>query len=78
MKTSLVPAFVSPIVSLMQAQASYWFQQDVRNGLLDMLLNDPALADRMRTAEKNVAAGRQTPAAAAAHVLNPLRDRLQS
>ncbi len=61
-----------------QAQASYWFQQDVRNGLLDMLLNDPALADRMRTAEENVTAGRQTPAAAAAYVLNPLRDRLQS
>jgi len=58
------------------AQARYWFGQDVRLGLLQMLQDDPQTAARMQAAETDVAAGRMTPAAAAAKVLGPLKDRL--
>lgn len=58
-------------------QASYWFGQDVRNGLLALLLADPQTAQRMKTAEADVKAGRVAPATAAANVLDPLRERLQ-
>ena len=58
-------------------QASYWFTQDVRQGLLEILQDDPQTADRMKTAEADVKAGRITPAAAADDVLGPLRDRLR-
>ena len=60
-----------------KAQASYWFQQDVQLGLLQMLQNDPQLAQQMLVAKQDVAAGRKAPAAAAAAVLNPLQDRLK-
>ncbi|MCK0095516.1 methylmalonyl Co-A mutase-associated GTPase MeaB [Yoonia sp. F2084L] len=59
-----------------EAQASYWFAQDVRNGLLALLLEDPQTAERMRAAQEDVKTGRVTSAAAAAQVLGPLRDRL--
>jgi LAO/AO transport system kinase len=58
-------------------QASYWFAQDVRNGLLQLLQDDPALAKRMKAAQDDVAAGRKTPSAAASDVLTPLQDRLK-
>lgn len=60
-----------------EAQADYWFGQDVRHGLLEMLQDDPQTAARMTTAQADVKAGRATPAAAAEHVLGPLRDRLR-
>jgi LAO/AO transport system kinase len=56
-------------------QASYWFGQDVRNGLLQLLQDDPALAKRMDAAQDDVATGRKTPAVAASDVLAPLQDR---
>lgn len=59
-----------------EAQANYWFGQDVRQGLLDMLQADPQTAARMKAAEADVKAGKATPAAAAAEVLKPLKDRL--
>lgn len=59
-----------------KTQASYWFTQDVRQGLLEMLQNDTETAARMQTAEADVKAGRKTPAVAAAEVLDPLRSRL--
>lgn len=59
-----------------EAQARYWFAEDVRQGLLDMLQHDPQIAARMQTAEADVKAGRMTPAAAAAEVLGPLKGRL--
>ena len=59
-----------------RAQASYWFNQDVQNGLLALLQNDAETARRMQAAQAEVAAGHKTPAAAAAEVLAPLRDRL--
>ncbi len=59
-----------------RAQASYWFNQDVQNGLLALLQNDAETATRMQAAQAEVAAGHKTPAAAAAEVLAPLRDRL--
>ncbi|MDA9979964.1 methylmalonyl Co-A mutase-associated GTPase MeaB [Yoonia sp.] len=59
-----------------QDQSSYWFQQDVRNGLLQLLQDDPSLAQRMDAAQADVASGRKTPAAAAADVLEPLQARL--
>ena len=60
-----------------QDQARYWFQQDVRTGLLDMLQGDPSLATSLQKAEDDVQSGRKTPAAAAAEVLRPLQDRLK-
>jgi LAO/AO transport system kinase len=56
-----------------RAQASYWFAEDVRQGLLQLLRDDPATAARMKAAEIEVKAGRLTPAAAAAQVLEPLQ-----
>ncbi len=61
-----------------EAQASYWFGQDVRNGLLALLQDDPQTAQLMQTAQAAVAAGQIAPAAAAANVLQPLRDRLKT
>ena len=58
-------------------QASYWFDQDVRNGLLALLLDDPQTAAQMKTALEDVKAGRIAPAAAAETVLGPLKARLQ-
>lgn len=52
-----------------KAQARYWFAQEVRSQMMERLLADEALAVRMKTAEAAVAAGRMTPAAAAAEVL---------
>ena len=52
-----------------QAQARYWFEQDVQQGLLEMLLRDPEPAAAMEAAEAEVAAGRLSPTAAAAKVL---------
>lgn len=63
--------------STRQDQASYWFQQDVRNGLLQLLQDDPSLAQRMGAAQDDVASGRKTPAAAASDVLAPLQARLK-
>ncbi|MFO8126062.1 methylmalonyl Co-A mutase-associated GTPase MeaB [Yoonia sp.] len=59
-----------------KAQASYWFEQDVRNGLLALLMEDPQTAERMKTAQDDVKSGRKSPTAAAASVLQPLRDLL--
>ncbi|EBA13004.1 methylmalonyl Co-A mutase-associated GTPase MeaB [Roseobacter sp. CCS2] len=60
-----------------QAQANYWFGEDVRNGLLALLLDDQQTAERMRAAQAKVKSGDVTPAAAAEDVLRPLKDRLQ-
>jgi len=59
-----------------EAQASYWFGEDVRTGLLTLLSEDPQTAARMKAALDDVKAGRVAPAAAAAQVLGPLKDRL--
>ena len=58
-------------------QASYWFDQDVRNGLLKLLLDDPQTAARMKAAQADVREGRVAPAAAAENVLGPLKARLR-
>jgi LAO/AO transport system kinase len=60
-----------------EAQASYWFTQDVRQGLLRLLMEDSQTAAQMKAAEADVKAGRTAPTAAAAQVLGPLKDRLQ-
>ena len=59
-----------------EAQGGYWLDQDVRNGLLALLLDDPQTARRMAAAQADVKAGRKTPTAAAATVLGPMRDRI--
>jgi LAO/AO transport system kinase len=59
-----------------EAQSSYWFGQDVRHGLLEMLQDDPETAKRMVAAEAAVKNGQMTPAAAAEEILGPLRKRL--
>ena len=59
------------------AQAGFWFAEEVRQGLLRYLREDPATATRMQSAEAAVLSGKMTPAAAAAEVLAPLH-RLSS
>ena len=56
-----------------KAQARYWFAEEVRQGMLQLLREDPATAARMQDAEARVVDGTMTPAAAAAEVLAPLR-----
>lgn len=50
-------------------QARYWFTEEVRLQLLARLTSDPALRRHMSALESDVAAGRITPAAAAAQVI---------
>ncbi|MFT5650782.1 MAG: LAO/AO transport system kinase [Yoonia sp.] len=52
------------------AQARYWFAEEVRLQLLARIASDPDLAARMTLLEKEVAAGRMSPAAAAAEVVS--------
>ena len=51
------------------AQARYWFAEEVRLQLLARIACDPDLGARMAMLEKEVAAGRMSPAAAAAEVV---------
>ncbi|MDP5085381.1 MAG: methylmalonyl Co-A mutase-associated GTPase MeaB [Yoonia sp.] len=60
-----------------QMQANYWFTQDVRQGLVQLLHDDPQTAARLEIAQAAVSAGRLSPSAAAAQVLDPLKDRLR-
>ncbi|WP_375253920.1 methylmalonyl Co-A mutase-associated GTPase MeaB [Yoonia sp.] len=62
--------------STRDAQASYWFSEDVRAGLLSILQDDPQTAAQVAQAEKDVRSGLKTPAAAADAVLTPLLKRL--
>jgi len=64
-------------VTTRSAQAAYWFDQDVRLGLLAMLEQDPQTAARMAHAQKAVSTGTKSPAAAAADVLEPLKQALR-
>ena len=57
-------------------QASYWFTQEVHQGLMQMIRDDPATQARMQAARDDVVAGIRAPAAAAEAVLAPLRDML--
>lgn len=50
-------------------QARYWFAEEVRLQLLARLAHDPVLGEHMSQLEKAVAAGRMSPAAAAALVV---------
>ncbi|WP_108816243.1 methylmalonyl Co-A mutase-associated GTPase MeaB [Loktanella sp. Alg231-35] len=58
-------------------QASYWFSEDVRHGLLQMLQDDPNYMERLRLAEADVKSGAKTPTRAAAEVLDPIRRKLR-
>jgi LAO/AO transport system kinase len=51
-------------------QARYWFSEEVRLQLLARIARDPNLGERMTMLEKEVAAGRMSPAAAAAEVVS--------
>lgn len=52
------------------AQARYWFAEEVRLQLLARIASDPDLDARMTILEKEVVAGRMSPAAAAAEVVS--------
>ena len=54
-------------------QAEFWFAEDVRQGLLQWLQDDPATKARMDTAQARLRAGEISPAVAAAEVLALLR-----
>lgn len=54
-------------------QAEFWFAEDVRQGLLQWLQDDPATKTRMDSAQARLRAGEISPAVAAAEVLAPLR-----
>ncbi|WP_322891793.1 MULTISPECIES: methylmalonyl Co-A mutase-associated GTPase MeaB [unclassified Yoonia] len=54
-------------------QANHWFTEDLRQGLLQLQLDDPATRARIEAAQDAVASGALSPTAAAAQVLGPLR-----
>ncbi|MFN3662852.1 methylmalonyl Co-A mutase-associated GTPase MeaB [Yoonia sp.] len=54
-------------------QASFWFTEDLRQGLLQLQMRDPATSARIKAASEAVASGSLSPTAAAAQVLDPLR-----
>ena len=51
------------------SQAKYWFAEEVRLQLLAKIARDPSLGDQMARLEKDVSAGRISPAAAAAQIV---------
>jgi LAO/AO transport system kinase len=53
-------------------QARHWFHEELRAELLARLTADPGLQARMAAVESDVTAGRLSPSAAAARVLDPL------
>jgi LAO/AO transport system kinase len=55
-------------------QARYWFTQDVHQGLLQILIDDPATKAQMQQAQNDVHEGKATPAAAAETVLARVRN----
>ncbi|WP_322895441.1 MULTISPECIES: methylmalonyl Co-A mutase-associated GTPase MeaB [unclassified Yoonia] len=55
-------------------QASFWFTEDLRQGLLQIQMRDPATSARIKAATEAVANGTLSPTAAAAQVLDPLRE----
>ncbi len=55
------------------AQARHWFEEEVRQGLLKRLSEDPKIGDAMARLGQDVAEGKRAPAAAAAEVLAALR-----
>ncbi len=54
------------------AQARHWFEEEVRQGLLARLSEDPKLGDAMERLGRDVAEGRRAPTAAAAELLSAL------
>ncbi|MBQ2260599.1 MAG: methylmalonyl Co-A mutase-associated GTPase MeaB [Loktanella sp.] len=56
-----------------KAQAAHWFTEDLRQGLLELQMRDPATSARIKAASEAVANGTLSPTAAAAQVLAPLR-----
>lgn len=61
-----------------EAQAGYWFAEDVRQGMLALLQEDPELARALAEARAAVAEGTLSATSAAEQVLAPLRNRLLS
>ena len=51
-------------------QARHWFAEEVRHGLMRRLTGDPALREEMAAREARVAAGEESPSAAAAALLD--------
>ncbi|MCG3267799.1 methylmalonyl Co-A mutase-associated GTPase MeaB [Yoonia sp. I 8.24] len=56
-----------------QDQAIYWFKEDVQQGLLQLLIDDPATKAQMQRAQNDVQAGKATPTVAAEAVLASVR-----
>lgn len=54
------------------AQSRHWFQEEVRQGLLARLMDDPKLHARIETLGRDVAAGQTDPTRAAAEVLRTI------
>ncbi len=61
-----------------QAQADYWFTEEVRQGAVDLILQDPDTAARIKAAQAAVSAGTLSPTAAAAQVLAPYQAKANS
>ncbi|MGY6635074.1 MAG: methylmalonyl Co-A mutase-associated GTPase MeaB [Alkalilacustris sp.] len=55
------------------AQARHWFEEEVRQGLIALLRDDPQARTRMTDLGRAVAEGRAAPAAAAAEVIEAFR-----
>ena len=56
-----------------KAQAQYWFAEEVRQGVLNILYDDPDTVAQMKAVEADVAAGLVGPTAAAEIILAKLR-----
>ncbi|WP_090200279.1 methylmalonyl Co-A mutase-associated GTPase MeaB [Yoonia tamlensis] len=56
-----------------QDQASHWFTEDVRQGLLQILIDDPATKAQMQRAQNDVRTGQVTPTIAAEAVIGRFR-----
>jgi LAO/AO transport system kinase len=55
------------------AQATHWFEEEVRSGLLAQLTDNARARTRMKALSVEVAAGESSPDAAAAQMLRYLR-----
>ena len=60
-----------------QAQATFWFGEDVKHGVLGLIADDPAISAQLQAAEIAVENGETAPALAAAKIVDALRDRLK-
>jgi LAO/AO transport system kinase len=58
-----------------EAQAGYWFEEEVRRGILDLVLADPQVASALAKAKRAATMGHRPAALAAAEVIEVFGSR---